>query len=186
MWCYVMMGDEVRRSLLFLSALSQEPVGPHPSPRVAPALAPIGTVLYLFGGRQGIEMGEGALDELWRVDVSKPTLEWEKVEVATGPMARSFHQMVSTYLSMVNSCLPLPPSLSCRFHLFFYGIRSPTRASFTCLGGVVRQAVSRICGALTRPPPRGRRSALLLPGPRDEGGLLWLCWKVRHYCYHEY
>lgn len=67
-----------------------------PSPRIAPGLASVGESLWLFGGRHGVDMGEGALDELWRFDSA--SLRWTLVQQSTaqagGPSPRSFHQMV--------------------------------------------------------------------------------------------
>jgi len=85
-----------------LLRIHQSITGPRPLPRVAPTLSSINSHLYLFGGRQGVEMGEGALDELWRVDTtgllmgsSGSGVQWEKVVAKNDPpRARSFHQMV--------------------------------------------------------------------------------------------
>lgn len=80
-----------------LFAVWQDPSSAKPSARVAPGLVSVSSSsLWLFGGRQGIDMGEGALDDLWRFDLD--TLKWscvqESTEKAGGPTKRSFHQMV--------------------------------------------------------------------------------------------
>ena len=64
--------------------------GPAPSPRIAPAAAAVGTTIYVFGGRTGVEMGEGALGDTWALDVAAPA--WRRVEcVGASPPPRSFH-----------------------------------------------------------------------------------------------
>ncbi|GAB4817934.1 hypothetical protein N2152v2_004980 [Parachlorella kessleri] len=69
--------------------------GDVPAPRNAPAAAAIGSKVYYFGGRSGIDMGEGSLDELYAFDVA--TNRWSKVEPRGGvcPPRRSYHAMVS-------------------------------------------------------------------------------------------
>jgi hypothetical protein len=52
-----------------------------------------GERLFVFGGRQGVEMGEGALGDLWSFDLQNAT--WTHVESSNpAPSPRSFHQMV--------------------------------------------------------------------------------------------
>jgi hypothetical protein len=52
---------------------------------------------YVFGGRQGVSMGEAAMNDLWRYDCEAFT--WEEVKPAEGsaspPEARSFHAMAA-------------------------------------------------------------------------------------------
>ena len=74
--------------------------GVAPPPRVAHAQAVVaneeeGPSLYVFGGRQGIQMSEAPLNDLFRFVLSTKT--WEKVEAQGGevPAPRSFHKMVS-------------------------------------------------------------------------------------------
>lgn len=69
--------------------------GPAPEPRVAHAQAIIDGVLWIWGGRQGIEMGECDMEDLHKLNLS--TLVWEPV-TTTGPAPnkRSFHQMCAT------------------------------------------------------------------------------------------
>lgn len=69
--------------------------GTKPSPRVAHAQIIQNNVLWVWGGRQGEEMGDGDLDDLYRINLS--TLVWEHL-TAKGdlPVKRSFHQMSHT------------------------------------------------------------------------------------------
>jgi len=69
--------------------------GTKPSSRVAHAQIIQNNVLWVWGGRQGEEMGDGDLDDLFRIDLS--TLVWEHL-TAKGdlPVKRSFHQMSQT------------------------------------------------------------------------------------------
>ncbi|MEW5318732.1 MAG: hypothetical protein WDW38_009927 [Sanguina aurantia] len=66
-----------------------------PVPRVAHTAAAVGTSIYIFGGRTGMEMGDGAMDDLWVFDTV--TDAWSQVLGATGdlPAKRSFHTMVA-------------------------------------------------------------------------------------------
>ncbi|TFJ81544.1 hypothetical protein NSK_006796 [Nannochloropsis salina CCMP1776] len=60
-------------------------------------MAAVGEILYVFGGRQGIAMEEGPLDDLWAFNTT--TKAWtclmEHTEEKGGPSKRSFHQMVA-------------------------------------------------------------------------------------------
>jgi len=48
--------------------------------------------IYMFGGREGIDMNETALNDLWSFDVTTET--WSMVKTSPAPEARSFHKMV--------------------------------------------------------------------------------------------
>ena len=65
--------------------------GEPPSPRNAASAAAVGSRLYMFGGRTGVDMGEGSLSDLWVFDIE--AIEWSRVEPAGGvaPPARSYH-----------------------------------------------------------------------------------------------
>lgn len=69
--------------------------GDSPSPRIAHAQIIENNVLWVWGGRQGEEMGEGDLCDLFKLDLT--SLKWENL-TATGdfPPPRSFHQMCGT------------------------------------------------------------------------------------------
>ncbi|GLC37373.1 hypothetical protein PLESTB_001594300 [Pleodorina starrii] len=68
--------------------------GEPPSPRVAHSAASVGNTLYVFGGRCGLEMGEGAMNDLYAFDVATST--WSRLE-AQGPLPpkRSYHTMTA-------------------------------------------------------------------------------------------
>merc|ERR1711976_283244 len=72
-----------------------ETTGDKPSSRVAHAQIIQDNVLWVWGGRQGEEMGDGDLDDLYRINLTD--LVWEKL-TATGdlPVKRSFHQICHT------------------------------------------------------------------------------------------
>ncbi|KAK9804298.1 hypothetical protein WJX72_005521 [[Myrmecia] bisecta] len=76
-----------------------------PSPRVAHGAAHVGKILYIFGGRSGVEMGEGSTNDLYSFDTLTNT--WTKIQ-ATGPVPepRSFHAMaaVATKLYVFGGC----------------------------------------------------------------------------------
>ena len=56
--------------------------------------ATIGNRIYIFGGRQGIDMGESSLNDLFYFDIETKT--WTQIPGNdTFPAERSFHQMVS-------------------------------------------------------------------------------------------
>ena len=71
----------------------------NPIPRIAHAQAVIGDKIYIFGGRQGIQMDESPLNDLHYFDVKKETWTQVKVQGET-PSPRSFHQMVSVSSSL--------------------------------------------------------------------------------------
>ncbi|KAG2440042.1 hypothetical protein HXX76_004157 [Chlamydomonas incerta] len=71
-----------------------EAKGDAPPPRVAHAAAAVGNMLYVFGGRNGLEMGEGASNQLHAFDTATAT--WRLL--APGgptPAERSYHTMTS-------------------------------------------------------------------------------------------
>jgi len=72
-----------------------EAIGEPPSPRIAHAQAVIGDNIYIFGGREGVEMGEGPLNDLHCYNTVSNT--WSGViqptNVASTPPSRSFHKM---------------------------------------------------------------------------------------------
>eukprot|EP00877_Chromochloris_zofingiensis_P006588 jgi/Chrzof1/2182/Cz11g05080.t1 len=80
--------------------------GEAPSPRIACTAAAVGTHLYIYGGRTGVDMGEGADDHLWVLDTT--TSHWSKVEAVSGslPSPRSYHAMmaVGTNLYVFGGC----------------------------------------------------------------------------------
>eukprot|EP00884_Botryococcus_braunii_P016719 jgi/Botrbrau1/3730/Bobra.0363s0015.1 len=67
--------------------------GDAPSPRVAHGAAALGRIIYIFGGRSGIDMGEGALDDFFSFDTSTRT--WARIVTEAGPPARSYHAMAT-------------------------------------------------------------------------------------------
>uniref|UniRef100_A0A7S2UMW8 Uncharacterized protein n=1 Tax=Attheya septentrionalis TaxID=420275 RepID=A0A7S2UMW8_9STRA len=54
-----------------------------------------GDIVYIFGGRMGIEMGESALNDLWKFHHTTET--WTQITEFQGspPEARSFHRMIA-------------------------------------------------------------------------------------------
>lgn len=65
-----------------------------PQPRVAHSQAAIGSDLYIFGGRQGLGMGDKDMDDLWRFNVNHKS--WFQIRFkGESPCARSFHKMTS-------------------------------------------------------------------------------------------
>jgi hypothetical protein len=61
-----------------------------PVPRVAHAQAVIGTKLYMYGGREGPNEEETALNDLWVFDWE--TKEWKEISyTGDAPCARSYH-----------------------------------------------------------------------------------------------
>lgn len=82
-----------------------------PSSRVAHAQASVGDAVYVFGGRNGIEMKEQAMNDLWKLEVvssgDERSAKWTEVTPAGDlPEARSFHKMIaiSTDLYMFGGC----------------------------------------------------------------------------------
>lgn len=71
--------------------------GTPPPLRNAHAAAAIGSDLYVFGGRCGIDIGEAALNDLWRLDTATAT--WHAVRLADGspaPPPRSYAAATAT------------------------------------------------------------------------------------------
>ncbi|EFN59120.1 hypothetical protein CHLNCDRAFT_19060 [Chlorella variabilis] len=69
--------------------------GTPPSLRNAHAAAAIGAGIYIFGGRSGIDIGEGSLNDLHRFDAESAT--WVEVRPASEavPPKRSYHAMAA-------------------------------------------------------------------------------------------
>lgn len=89
LYCYDMSTDSSNWSVLATS-------GCCPGPRVAATMAAVGAKLYLYGGRTGVDMGEGAKSDLYVFDTV--TAEWSPVTVAAGspsPPPRSYHSMAA-------------------------------------------------------------------------------------------
>ena len=84
--------------------------GAAPSARIAHTQVVVGTDIWYFGGRMGIDMDEGALGDLHRYDTVAKT--WSAVEASAGtaPEARSFHAMAAApatgKLYVFGGCLP--------------------------------------------------------------------------------
>mgnify|MGYP003317521252 CR=1 FL=1 len=64
-----------------------------PPARVGHAQAVLGSKLYVFGGRAGVEMGESELGDLWAFDADGGS--WEELRAPNVPSARSFHAATS-------------------------------------------------------------------------------------------
>jgi len=71
-----------------------ETTGIPPEPRVAHSQAITNNNLFIWGGRQGIDIGDGDLDDFHKLDLN--TLQWEKISAENGPLQRSFQQMCAT------------------------------------------------------------------------------------------
>eukprot|EP00775_Hariotina_reticulata_P003513 gene3513-3783_t len=72
--------------------------GTSPGPRVAATMVAVGNKIYLFGGRTGIDMGEGAQSDLFVFDTC--TLTWtplpqQQDDLAAAPPPRSYHAMAA-------------------------------------------------------------------------------------------
>ncbi|KAG2454804.1 hypothetical protein HYH02_000636 [Chlamydomonas schloesseri] len=68
--------------------------GEAPPPRVAHAAAAVGSTLYVFGGRDGRDVGEGASNQLHAFDTTTST--WRLLAPAgSPPPQRSYHTMTS-------------------------------------------------------------------------------------------
>ncbi|BDA51022.1 Nitrile-specifier protein 5 [Coccomyxa sp. Obi] len=68
--------------------------GDAPCPRVAHTAAAVGDTIYFFGGRSGIEMGEGSMNDLYSFDTKAG--KWTRLEPKGAlPEPRSFHAMVA-------------------------------------------------------------------------------------------
>ncbi|PNH10707.1 Nitrile-specifier protein 5 [Tetrabaena socialis] len=71
-----------------------EAKGEPPIPRVAHAAAAVGSTLYAFGGRSGLEMGEGASNDLFSFHI--PSATWTRLTPnGPPPPLRSYHTMTS-------------------------------------------------------------------------------------------
>jgi len=76
--------------------------GVAPSSRIAHSQAAVGDAVYVFGGRGGVDIGETALNDLWKLEIIDAEGEyrarWTEITPAAGselPEARSFHKMIS-------------------------------------------------------------------------------------------
>ncbi|KAL9191288.1 hypothetical protein ACHAXT_000994 [Thalassiosira profunda] len=82
--------------------------GAAPPPRVAHSQAAVGDAVYVYGGRGGIEMGEGALSDMWKLEITNATAKWTEIAPVGSeqPEARSFHKMIaiSTDLYVFGGC----------------------------------------------------------------------------------
>jgi N-acetylneuraminic acid mutarotase len=69
--------------------------GTLPSERIAHSAAAIGSKLYVFGGRSGVDIGEGSLNDLYCLDTEDA--RWSQVVPASGvvPPKRSYHCMAA-------------------------------------------------------------------------------------------
>lgn len=94
--------------------------GSAPCPRVAATACAVGPCIYVFGGRTGIEMGEGSLNDLHVFDTR--SLAWSQLTPAAGqvrPLQRGLHQSIHVSLRVLFDVLSsitttsLPQSL-CR------------------------------------------------------------------------
>lgn len=68
--------------------------GSPPGPRVAATMTTVGDRIYLFGGRTGVDMGEGARGDLFVLDPTSTPPEWAPLEVNASsptPPSRSYH-----------------------------------------------------------------------------------------------
>lgn len=87
-----------------------------PPSRVAHAQAAVGNNIYVFGGRNGIEMGENAMNDMWMLQIvlddtetkNSATIRWTQI-ISQGdniPEARSFHKMIAvgTNIYMFGGC----------------------------------------------------------------------------------
>lgn len=67
-----------------------ETKGDAPEPRVAHGQAILNNTLYVFGGRQGVDVGDGDLNDFWSINLE--SLEWVRIEAEGAPTPRSFLQ----------------------------------------------------------------------------------------------
>ncbi|XP_013384298.1 nitrile-specifier protein 5 [Lingula anatina] len=67
--------------------------GAAPCPRIACATAAVQGCVLVFGGRTGITMGEGALNDLHSFDLESST--WSQLNTKCPPAPRSFHTTTS-------------------------------------------------------------------------------------------
>eukprot|EP00984_Skeletonema_dohrnii_P021604 scaffold10845_cov103-Skeletonema_dohrnii-CCMP3373.AAC.1 len=91
-----------------------------PPSRVAHAQAAVGNTIYIFGGRNGIEMGENAMNDMWMLTLHDETTttatitaKWTQINASSNdtpsdvlPEARSFHKMIAigSNLYMFGGC----------------------------------------------------------------------------------
>ena len=85
-----------------------------PPPRVAHSQAAVGDVVYVFGGRVGVDVSETPLNDMWRLEIVDDNDDggsmavWDRIIVPDddGPEARSFHRMIAveTDLYMFGGC----------------------------------------------------------------------------------
>mmetsp|Transcript_14728 Transcript_14728/g.21839 ORF Transcript_14728/g.21839 Transcript_14728/m.21839 type:complete len:435 (+) Transcript_14728:48-1352(+) len=89
-----------------------------PPSRVAHAQAAVGNTIYIFGGRNGIEMGENAMNDMWMLtlhedETTAATAKWTQINASSNdtpsdvlPEARSFHKMIAigSNLYMFGGC----------------------------------------------------------------------------------
>lgn len=73
---------------------SIEVSGNLPPSTIAHAQANIGDLIYVFGGRVGIEIGEGPLNDLYSFNIITNTWTGPIEFIGVAPQARSFHKMV--------------------------------------------------------------------------------------------
>ena len=83
--------------------------GSGPPSRVAHSQAAVGDEIYIFGGRNGIEMGENALNDMWKLEIDESyRAKWTQINPVgdSKPEARSFHKMIAvgTDLYMFGGC----------------------------------------------------------------------------------
>lgn len=77
-----------------------------PEPRVGAASAAIGEVIYIWGGRGGVDMGAPIAGEkagVWAIDLTKPEeAVWQRIKATNeneAPQPRSYHTMTSLGVS---------------------------------------------------------------------------------------
>lgn len=92
-----------------------------PSARVAHAQASVGDTIYIFGGRDGINMGENAMNDMWMLQIvdgsddnnGEVKVKWTQIHDDAEyhmnrnvPQARSFHKMIAvdTDIYMFGGC----------------------------------------------------------------------------------
>jgi len=88
--------------------------GAAPSSRIAHSQAAVGDAVYIFGGRGGVDIGETALGDVWKLELvdgveNEVRAMWTEITPSASsesPEARSFHKMVavSTDLYLFGGC----------------------------------------------------------------------------------
>lgn len=83
-----------------------------PEPRIGAASAAIGEVMYIWGGRGGVDMGapiDGEEAGVWAIDLTKPEEGvWQRIKATNegeAPQPRSYHTMVSLGVSRLFNML---------------------------------------------------------------------------------